>query len=306
MRVLQAANGRVLGLTFSPDGTALAAAVEDQGVYLWNLTAPGGPVRLDDHATDRSGDLYFSPDGNEVGWLGWDGWKVYDRETRVKTRQRLTAAGHLYRLIPAPTADRVYSQHNFPESEVVGWHRAGDRWVRDCEIPTDQLAVEDVTVAPDGRRLAMLTRKTVGKRWWEHPFRLELRSAVSGVVETTGEYPYNYRCSKLAFAPDGMQLVGVHEMTLLVWPVPALGDPLLVRNDSRKHFTAAAYHPSGRYLFAASNDATVHVYDTAGWGRLARFSWNLGWLRAVAASPDGMLAAAGNDRGEVVVWDVDF
>jgi hypothetical protein len=36
------------------------------------------------------------------------------------------------------------------------------------------------------------------------------------------------------------------------------------------------------------------------------FNWEIGRLRSVAFSPDGMLAAAGGDRGKIVVWDVDL
>jgi hypothetical protein len=36
------------------------------------------------------------------------------------------------------------------------------------------------------------------------------------------------------------------------------------------------------------------------------FDWDMGRLRSVAFSPDGMLAAAGNDKGKIVVWDVDL
>ena len=61
-------------------------------------------------------------------------------------------------------------------------------------------------------------------------------------------------------------------MTLLVWPVPNLGEPRLIRNDSRKDFTAIAFHPSGRHLYVASNDATVHVFETATWERIGRFT----------------------------------
>jgi WD40 repeat protein len=94
-------------------------------------------------------------------------------------------------------------------------------------------------------------------------------------------------------------------MTLLVWSVPELGEAKKVLNDTRKHFTSLAYHPSGNFLFATSNDATVHVFDTTTWQRVRRFTWKLGRLRSVAVSPDGTLAAAGGDKGEVVVWDVD-
>jgi WD40 repeat protein len=305
MRVLAAANGKVLSLAFSPDGQALAAAVEDHGVFLWNLQSSGGPVHLDDSGAYRSGTLSFTADGGSLGWVAGNSWRVYDREDRRVTTRKLGGSGHLLWLASSPEGDRAFSQHSFPETALIGWHRAGDRWVRDWDVSTERLAFESQTIGPDGRWLAMLSRKTVGEGWWLRKLRLELRSTVSSVVEAVGEYPYLYGCP-LTFSPDGMQLVGAHQMTLVVWPVPELGEPLLVRNDSRKHFTSTAYHPAGNRLYVSSYDATVHVFDTAGWGRTARFNWDLGPLRSVSVSPDGALAAAGSDHGEIVVWDVDL
>ena len=94
-------------------------------------------------------------------------------------------------------------------------------------------------------------------------------------------------------------------MTLLVWPVPKLGEPRRVRNDSRKDFTAAAFHPSGRCLYASSNDETIQVFDTATWERIERFRWRIGKPKSVAVSTDGTLAAAGGDNGDIVIWDLD-
>ncbi len=306
MRVLNTAEGEVLALAFSPDGRALAAVVEQQGVYLWNLQSAGPPTQLDSAATSKPrSSLFFSPDGGSIHWLGGHEWRSYDRESHQTTHHRLDARGQLYRLIPTPNGNRIFSEHNFPEPALVAWKRSGRRWTREWDVSAEHLAIEAVTVDPAVRRLAMLTRKTIGERWWQHPFRVELKSTVSTVTEAHGQFPYTHRCP-LTFSPDGSQLVGTHEMTLLVWPVPDLGEPLLIRNDSRKHFTSVAYHPSGKYLFVTSNDATVHVFDTTGWGRPARFTWNLGRLRAVAVAPDGTLAATGGDRGDVVIWDVDL
>jgi WD40 repeat protein len=81
--------------------------------------------------------------------------------------------------------------------------------------------------------------------------------------------------------------------------------PVRFRNDNRKEFTGLAFHPSGRFLAATSNDATVKLYDTSTWTVAAAFDWDIGRLRSIAFSPDGMLAAAGGDRGKIVVWDVD-
>jgi WD40 repeat protein len=309
MRMLTAAEGQVLGLGFSPAGDALAAAVEGRGVYLWNLAAVSAVSaiarRVDGGATFQTRSLGFSPDGRFVSWLGPAGLRTYDRKARAVATVPLAAPGRLVGMSRTPDGGRLVTQHTFREPAMIGWRAAADEWVREWSVSTESLTVHDQTVCPAGRRVALLARSTRGPRWWDRPIRLEIRSAVSGAVEATTEYPYSYS-SPLRFSPDGSQLVAVHEMTLLAWPVPGLGEPRVVRNDTRKHFTDAAYHHSGRYLFATSNDTTAHVFETITWERIGRFTWNVGRLRSVAVSPDGALAAAGGDRGEVVIWDVDL
>jgi WD40 repeat protein len=81
--------------------------------------------------------------------------------------------------------------------------------------------------------------------------------------------------------------------------------PVVLHNDNRKEYTGLAFHPSGRYLAATSNDSTVKFYDTSTWQMMHAFDWDIGRLRSIAFSPDGMLAAAGGDKGKIVIWDVD-
>jgi WD40 repeat protein len=50
----------------------------------------------------------------------------------------------------------------------------------------------------------------------------------------------------------------------------------------------------------------VKFSDTTIWNVARTFTWDIGRMRSVAFSPDGALAAAGSDRGKVVVWDVDL
>jgi WD40 repeat protein len=50
----------------------------------------------------------------------------------------------------------------------------------------------------------------------------------------------------------------------------------------------------------------VKLYDTATWKVAQAFNWDSGRLRSVVFSSDGMLAAAGGDKGRIVLWDVDL
>src|SRR5437868_1587560 len=95
MRLLNAAIGDVFALAFSPDSDALAATVEHQGVFLWNLGANGVPVRLDGDDKLRYWTLSFAPDGRTLAWVGGNTWNVYDRDERDVARKTLDERGSL-------------------------------------------------------------------------------------------------------------------------------------------------------------------------------------------------------------------
>jgi WD40 repeat protein len=303
MRVLKTTPGEVLDVAFSPDCRAIAAAVEGAGVFLWNLDSPNiAPVRLEVEGGYSTGGLGFSADGRQLAWLTATGRRTYDRDTRTAT----TVA---YPGVAAPGMDqgsdcagtRTVSNHSFPLHCLVGWNRIWDEWVRHWSLSTRDLFISSLTLNPAGDQFAMFTRS--GER---DPWRLEIRDAATSAERTSGTYLYSYAAKPLRFHPAGEQIAALHEMTLLVWSLPTGGDPRLVRNaDSRKHFTALAYHPSGERLYVTSNDKTVHVFDAHTLERTSRYTWHLDELSAIAVSSDGTLAAAGSAGGDVVVWDLD-
>ncbi len=307
MRVLKTTRGEVLDVAFSPDCRAIAAAVRDAGVFLWNLDSPNiAPVRLEPEGGYRPGGLSFSADGRQLAWLTQNGRRSYDRDTRSATTAVYPLADtHGIDHASDATGTRAVSNHRIPHYVLTGWKRTEGEWVQQWQLSTRELYTAGIYLSAAGDRFAMLTRSTQGAVWWRNPMRLEVRDCATAAELTTGTYPYSYG-ARLRFHPDGTQLAAIHEMTLLAWALPTRGDPRRVRNaDSRKHFTALAYHPTGRHLFATSNDETVHVFDPHTLDRVTRYTWNLNRLSAIGISPDGTLAAAGSAHGDVVVWDLD-
>lgn len=315
MRLLKTAQGEVIDVAFSPDCRAIAAAVGrphlSADIFLWNLDSPTiSPVRLEADYYSRGG-LGFSADGRQLGWFSGNGQcRMYDRDAKSEAIADFPSWG-AYGLDQScdATGTRAISNHRFPEHALRGWKLVDGEWIRQWQLSTRELLVWVPTVAPDGDRFAMFTRRFIrdsgDEKWWTQPLRLEIRDPATGEELAAGSYPYSYTCM-IRFHPHGEQIAGIHEMTLLIWPLPDGGDPQRVRNDSsRKHFTALAYHPNGRLLYVTSNDETVHVFDTHTLERVNRYTWQLDRLSAVAVSADGTLAAAGSANGDVVVWDLE-
>jgi WD40 repeat protein len=73
----------------------------------------------------------------------------------------------------------------------------------------------------------------------------------------------------------------------------------------RANFNSLAVHPSGRFAVTAAGDGCARYWDLQELKQTRAFRWQIGKLYSVAFSRDGMLAAAGGDKGQVVVWDVE-
>jgi WD40 repeat protein len=127
-------------------------------------------------------------------------------------------------------------------------------------------------------------------------------SARDGAV-TPARFNGLFGAARLAWSPDRLRLAGVREDRFVVMEQD--GNTWYVSARSRHHFSSLVFHPSGRRVLVGSGDGTVRLYDPANGAVVKVFAWPVGKVRSVAVSPDGMLAAAGGDKGQVVVWDVD-
>lgn len=323
MLVLTGTERVVAHLAFSPDGRIIAANggtigtsgyTPALGVELWDVPSGNKWGRYERGIHFLNGPVVFHPTRplcfapSHVG--------IAEIETDTKKARTLRVAGTMYSQIAA--WDGVPDGEGFvclwagvsllrrdkADSLKVGW-----------QIPLlntegrrpEALRPVALRVRPDGKSIVSIDAVQDRQRVWEwHTNRVTARNISKG--EAIGWAPVGATTAPtIALSPDGKRFATFAASVLSVWDADNLGakPPREVKNVGRKHFTGAAFHPSGKYLAAASNDTTVKLFDTDTWQVAKSYTWEIGRMRSVCFSPDGALAAAGSDTGKVVVWDVD-
>lgn len=197
-----------------------------------------------------------------------------------------------------------FEQSGLACTDVAAPDHPKNLWRRPDVDPPNEGWSNLVTFHPDGTRF--FSAETSFSAMRSDGARISVRSA------ETGEALSYLRgagtdTEQLVVTPDGETLVTRITRKLYVFDLSNPdAAPREFANEGRAHFTGLAFHPSGRFLAATSNDKTVKLYDTTTWQVAKTFTWAIGKIRSVAFSPDGTLAAAGSDTGKVVVWDVDL
>ena len=294
---------RIDELAFAPDGKTLAAPGGTKGVMVWHTFTNGAKAECLPIDVPSVGRLAFAPDGTL--FAGNDHLAAVDGKTGTVNKLPITPWSTLY-FGASPDGSRlVVAAMNYRQQDysITCWalgKYAKPLW----EAAAGGSVASDPLFLPGGDPFVLCEHRRYGTPDWfgnRVAYSLETGAEidVSACLQDTTELS--------VLAPDGARIACRTRETIRVYPsTGGVLDFAHVKNDSKKHFTGMAFHPSGRYLAATSNDKTVKLYDTTTWEVARTFTWDIGKMRSVCFSPDGALAAAGSDSGKVVVWDVDL
>jgi WD40 repeat protein len=309
MLVLSHLKQSVDALAFSPDGSTLATGgtSEKAGVQLWNLATqsradPPPPVPAAVY------NLLWIDHPSRMLVVGTRGFGTYFLRP-LDNVLAIIRPPSSFLLAGAGPRDKVWSteraspaQPGLVQARIDVRGQLQDIWR--SPLPSRGW-VSNVLEILGGRQILSLEYVPEGDGYIGS-YRLLVRSQKTGEELARLDYACRDR-GVLATTPDGRLFAASSRTKIWAWKADE-GFPRLaeIRNDGRLHFTALAFHPSGRYLAATNNDATVKLYDTASWQLAKTFIWDIGKMRSIAFSPDGTLAAAGSDAGKVVIWDIDI
>jgi WD40 repeat protein len=306
---------RIYDIAFAPNGRELAAACGDELLRVWDLTT--GDVRQwvsIDHTSDGHAIAYLDQDrlvvaGPGIRW--WDipanGWNEITPSSFWHRQLCLSPDGLLMALVD--------------DAESVDWPQQGlfvfdtGEWFEVNRFEDRLMTTGGVAFSPDGKWLATGHMVRVGekRRYFgyvpggyavhEYDYVVHIREVATGkIVQSVDGWQQGIR--HLMFSPDGKFLAGTAGPRLRIWDLEGQREVALHKRGS-KHFQGLAFTSDGRYLATVSNDETVRVWETNTWQEHTTFTWKIGKLLNIALSPEGLRAAAGSDKGQIVIWDVE-
>jgi WD40 repeat protein len=311
MRLFKGQQPPYRGVVFRPDGRTLLTATQSGVVTLWDLDTGRELTRL----KDRRGPPYrmsdieamaLSPDGRLLAAAG-PALRVWNLETGELVEGFDPGETPAFRAVTfALNGSRLVASINSMFSP--GYRREGlAQWdTTDGStlpvIPVDHYYGSSLTTSPDSESIFVASG------------RLHLPTQQKYPTRFTGS-----SCSSLASSPAaGVVAHGIYRAVEIHAPT---GERLLASWEAhKKGVFALAFSADGKFLVTGSGDEVVKVWDVSGVaGVLAdpnappltlmpersAHEWEIGPVRAVAFSPDGLTAAAVGDRVKFVVWDVE-
>lgn len=308
---------RIYAMAFSPSGEELAAVCGDGFLRIWEVSF--GTVRRTAPAEETSSgyDLAYLPDGRIV--FGGTSLKVWDT---VADSWQLIQPGSPWgrRLKVSPGGDYLVE---VDQTRSTDWTagagvlvRSTADWELQPAMPEAINTTGGVAFSRDRRFLATGHMATVGQRVHtlgildgieyatnEYDYLVHVRRWPNGLVERTIA-GWKQAITHLAFSPDGRFLAGTAGPRLRIWDLEADREVALHKRGT-KHFQGLSFTSDGRFMATVSNDETVRIWDAHTWAEHTTFTWQIGRLLNIAFAPDGLRAAAGSDKGQIVIWDAE-
>jgi WD40 repeat protein len=284
--------GEIYAAVFSPDGTMLLTASDDQTARLWDVATGQQVLMLVGH-TGAVRDAQFSPDGNLIATVGQDGTvRLWDPATASQlARWQAHGNNRVRTLAFSPAGDRIVTAGQDGAARV--WDVATGNEAFEFRHEGDW--VLSATFSPDGTMIVTTGNDETARIWdAETGDPMATLSADSWVRDA-------------AFSPDNRRLVAaIQDGSVRVWEVATWTkqDEFPPHTGDNVQANTIAFDDGGTLAVTTSSNGQVFVRDSVTGTVLHRLEGHNESVLAAHFSPDGSLLVTASEDYKVRLWEV--
>ncbi len=289
LAVLSGHNSGVVSAAYSPDGTRIVTASQDNTGRIWDARTGAELLVLSGHG-DSVTCAAFSPDGTRIVTASSDKTaRIWDARTGM---QLAALSGH---------GDRVWSAVFSPDGAHIVT-ASGDKTARIWDARTGaQITVlsghggrvYSAAYSPDGTRIVTASYDRTARIWDARTgAQLAALSIPSGFVRSA------------AYSPDGKQIItGSGDHTARIWDA-LTGVQLTVLLGHGGIVISARFSPDGTRIVTGSADNSARIWDARTGHQLTVLSGHGGFVMSAAYSPDGGRIVTASEDATARIWEV--
>ena len=286
IRIWKAHADRVRVAKFSPDGTQMVSASNDQTARIWDVLSG----KLIATCTGHKGvifDAEFSHDGKHVLTISEDGTaRIWEAATGQPLATFQGSDDYILFAFFLPDRNQVVSVSD--NGTIRTWDTATGK-IAAPPIVHKTIAIA-AAISPDGTRMVIGTEQKT--RLWN--------LKTGQIIATLGEY--SGRAESLMFSHDGKRIFAPSPETARIWDA-ATGKSLATLEEYKGGILTASFSPDDSHIITGGSDSTVRLWETAGGRSIAVLKGHKFGITAVSFSPDGSRIVTAGGDGIVRIWN---
>ncbi|OWY24218.1 WD40 repeat domain-containing protein [Sphingobacteriales bacterium UPWRP_1] len=291
-------NSKVEYITFSPDGSTIAAAAHNGNIYLWNTNAPetqtpkvlSGHNALVNHIEFSKSGKWLASASNDGTVILWNA-ATFTEIKRWQTAQSASLFKEAYFVVFSPNEQNVYFGGKFKKI------KSGTTEGTDTQTQTLFEGNFDITIArtsPDGKFLA-----------FANGFAISFLNLQTGeVAKNINEHITDY-INDIAFSNDGKQLVAWCEKgVILLWDYPYCSF-IKTLDAGNKGYSHLAFNNNNQLLASGNLGPAFRIWNLAN-GKFTEVNKHSSKVNAFAFNPanNNLLATASYDK-TIKLWSLN-